>query len=192
MARHRRIRAICSGGRIWPIRAMYTSAEIGTRLAREIPAGQAGLVSGERGAFGPAQQSGRSEIGRAAAGGLQSDSLSGAARAVHGFHLQLDRQIALDHGLRQRRRADQRPVQRAAAGDRYQQCAGLGHCHGLRGIHHRRRPHWSEVPHGSRQQHAGARAVVPHARVRARSCVSNRSWLFRKTGRSRSSQAARC
>ena len=69
-------------------------AEIATRLAREIPADQPGAFPGQRGALRPPEQSARSRRRAAAAGRLQSDPLSGTARAVHGFHLQPDRQIA--------------------------------------------------------------------------------------------------
>ena len=136
----------------------------GSRLS----AGPAGLVPGERGAAGTPQQSAGTENRRAAARRLQSDSLSGTARAVHGFHLQPDRQIALDHRLRQRRRVDQRPVQCGVAGDRRERRAGFGDRDRIRGIHHVGRIHRSEVPRGSRQQHAGAGTVVPHAGERAR------------------------
>ena len=78
--------------------------------------GPSGVPAGERGAGGKAQQSGGQGGGIAAAGGAQSDSLPGTARAVHGFHLQPHRQIAGDDGLRQRGRADQDGLQRAASG----------------------------------------------------------------------------
>ncbi len=76
-------------------------AEIGTRLAREIPADRAvhfpvnAVLAGRRNnPFG-------SEDGRAATHGIQPDPLSGAAGTVHGFHLQPDGQVAIDDGLRQ-------------------------------------------------------------------------------------------
>ena len=104
-----RIRAICRSGPIWRIRAKPISPKSRARLEREIPPDQPRAFSGQRRLAGPPQQSGRSEIGIAAARRLQPDPLSGTARAVHGVHLQPDRQIAVHHRLRQRRRADQGP-----------------------------------------------------------------------------------
>ena len=89
-------------------------AEMGTRLNRGIPSDAARAFPGQCGAGRPPQQSARSQDRYAAARRLQPDPLSGTARAVHGFHLQPDRQVALHHRLRQRRRADQRSVQRPA------------------------------------------------------------------------------
>ena len=51
------------------------------------------------------------------------------------FHLQPDGQVAVDHRIRQRRRADQRPVQRAVAGGGSEQRAGVGDPDRLCGLH---------------------------------------------------------
>ena len=89
-----RIRAICRSGPIWSHPREPYLAEIAARLEREIPAGRPvhfpvnAVLAGRRN--NPPDPKTR----RAAAGGLQSDSLSGTARAVHGVHLQPDRQIA--------------------------------------------------------------------------------------------------
>ena len=77
-------------------------------------AGRPCAFPGQRGTAGPPQQSARTQARHSAAGRLQSDSLSGTARTVHGFHLQPDRQVAFDYRVRQRRRAHQGAVQRAA------------------------------------------------------------------------------
>ena len=82
-------------------------AQIAARLARGIPRAAAGLFAGQRGAGGKKEQPGGSQGRPAAAGGAQPDPLPGIAGAVHGFHLQPDRQVSGYHRLRQRRRADQ-------------------------------------------------------------------------------------
>ena len=129
-----------AGDRTWRSRRASRSRRRG-RAAR--------AFSGERGAGRPAQQSAGPEDRLAAAGRLQPDPLPGTARAVHGFRLQPDRQIALDDGIRQRRRANERSVQCPMAGGRSEQCAGFGDPDELRRIHHRRWLCRAAVPRGS-------------------------------------------
>ncbi len=74
------------------------------------PFGRSSAFPRQRRAFRQAQQSGRSQSGDSAAGGLQSDPLSGTARIVYGSDLQPDGQESGDYGFRDRRRADERPV----------------------------------------------------------------------------------
>ena len=93
------------------------------------PRETAGALSGECRSGRPPQQSAGPKDGRAAAGCLQPDPLSGTAGAVHGLHLQPDREIAFDDRIRQRGRADERSVQRAVAGGGREQCAGVRHSH---------------------------------------------------------------
>ena len=100
-----------------------------------------------------------------AAGRLRADALSGIARAVHGLHVQLDRQVARDHWIRQRRRTDQGSVQRLVAGGGSEQRAGVGDCDGIRGFYHVGRLCGSEISRGSRRQPAGSGDLVPHARA---------------------------
>ena len=109
-------------------------AEIAARLAREIPAERPVYQPVNAVLAGRQKQSRRSQKRHAAAGGLRTDPLSGTARAVHGFHRQLDRQIARHHRIRKRRRADQRSVQCAVAGGGSEQRAGVGDCDRLRGF----------------------------------------------------------
>ena len=75
-------------------RATAISPKSRARLEREIPADQPGPFPGQCRLGRTPQQSARSRNRAAAARRLQSDSLSGTARAVHGVHLQPDRQIA--------------------------------------------------------------------------------------------------
>ncbi len=76
-------------------------------------AGPAAAHARHRRAAGPPQQPAGHRHPRA--GVLQPDSFFRAAGIVHGSDLQHDRQIAVHHRRGFRRRADQRPVQRAAA-----------------------------------------------------------------------------
>ena len=147
-------------------------AEIAARLERESSRRQAGAFPGERRALRTPQQPAGSQDRPAAARRLQPDPLPGTARAVHGVHLQPDRQIAVDDRIRQRGRAHQRAVQRAVAGGGSQQRAGVRDSDGLRGLHDFGRLRGPAHSRGSRHQHAGAGDLVPHARRRARSAVS--------------------
>ena len=110
----------------------------------------------------PGRRNNPPEAGHPPAGGLQPDPLPGTARAVHGVHLQHDRQVALDHRRRLRRRADERPVQRAAADHRSQRRARLVSAHRRRRLHHRRRLRRPALPRRSRRQPARPRSLVPH------------------------------
>ena len=93
--------------------ARVVSGRNGRAVAPPAAAGPARLQARGRRAARPPQQpaGGRHPL----AGGVQPDSLLRTAGAVHGVHLQHDRQVALHHRRRLGRRADQGPVQRAAA-----------------------------------------------------------------------------
>ena len=138
-------------------------AEIAARLEREIPAARPvyqpvnAVLAGRRNS--PADPEER----HAAAGGLRTGSLSGIARAVHGFRRQPHRQITRHHRFRKRRRANQGPVQCAVAGGGFKQRAGVGDCDRLRGVHHVGRLCGAELSRGSRCEPAGPRNLVPHA-----------------------------
>ena len=111
-------------------------AEIAARLEREIPSARPvhfpvnAVLAGRRN--NPPDPA----MGMPPLAALQSDSLPGIAGAVHGVHLQPDGQVALDHRLRQRRRADQRSVQRPVAGGGSEQRAGIGDSDRLCRLHH--------------------------------------------------------
>jgi hypothetical protein len=110
-------------------------AEVCARLDRGIPADQPVRFPVNAVLAGAAAIP-RIQDRPAAAGRLQPDSLSGTAGAVHGFHLQPDRQVSVHHGIRERGRADQRPVQFGFAGGGSEQRAGGGHTDGVRRLHH--------------------------------------------------------
>ena len=108
-----RTRATCRCGPTCSTRAKPISRKCPRACAAACRPASLCTIAGERRAAGPPQQSART--GHPLARGVQSDSLLGAAGAVHGVHLQHDRQIAVHHRRRLGRRADQRAVQRAAA-----------------------------------------------------------------------------
>ena len=111
--------------------------------------------AGQRRAARPPQQSARSRHPLARV--LQSDPLHGIAGAVHGIHLQHDRQIAFHDRRRFRRRADQRAVQRAAADHRSEQRARLLDAHRSQRLRHRRRLCRAEGARGPRREPASCR-----------------------------------
>jgi hypothetical protein len=88
-------------------------AEMAARLRRRVPLGEP--LHTPVNAVLPGRRNNPPEGGHPFARVLQPDPLFGIAGAVHGIHLQHDRQIAVHDRRGFGRRADQRPVQRAAA-----------------------------------------------------------------------------
>ncbi len=138
-------------------------AEIGTRLAREIPADKPAhfpvnaVLAGRRN-NPPDLKTGIPPL--AVYNPIHYQELP---QLFMDFICSLTGKSPIHHRLWQRRRSHQRSLQRHAARYRRQQRTRLSHSHRLLGIHHRRRSHRAEVSRRSRQQHAGAGTLVPDA-----------------------------